>query len=230
MNLAPIISFIKKPIILIGFGICVFLASIGPFRDHQQGNLALSQIETDHLITRKIVALKSVERGYLSLSALEFDRLSLPKKTSWDARINVDVLPLGMGFFIEHAFASKDTCLAYLPKVAEENFDQIFVDDKLIVSKKTWKVTAHEACTSGQNAIRLVRLDPGEQQRKIAATLLEIRNNTIDPSTGRLKETRNSQDSLLRDPKIPGGYFVPQARPATPEELKAAETQAQRAR
>lgn len=189
------------------FGLCVFLAAVGPIREREQGALARAQYERDATLAVALRRLKDPRLGYLNAGEPEFSSRVQDPITPWGALTRAEALPFGVGFFIEHAFSSKDACVAYVELATDASgFDRVLVDGKTAYAKLPAgapELPGSSLCSSnGQNALRLIAMDPGAAQAN---------------------PRRAADAPAPQNSRIPGGYLTPKALPATPEQLREAE-------
>lgn len=203
----------NRVLIALGFGLCAFAVAIAPARDKKQGALAEAQASADAAAIARFKRLKDPETGYARVSELRFSQAGYEASTSWGALTRVEPLPYGMGFAIEHAFASRDACAAYAPR-AFELADELLIDGQLASDEPGSQKAPEALCSDGQNALRLIVLDPGSLQRRVAE---------------RPAPEEPSPEARMADPSIPGGYRAPRAEKATPEQLAEAERAAAQA-
>lgn len=199
----------NRAIAAVAFGLCAFLVAIAPARDQKQGALAQAQARADASAIARFKRLKDPKNGYARVSELRLSQAGYEASSSWGALTRAEPLPYGMGFLIEHAFASRDACAAYAP-LAAELADQLLIDGALAHDRREPSERAPESfCSQGQNALRLIVLDPGELQIRVAQRPAPV--EAAIPA------------AEMADPRIPGGYLAPRAEKATPEQLAEAE-------
>lgn len=198
----------------LAFGVCALLVAIAPALDNKQGSLAEAQAQADLAASERFKRLKHPALGYAGLREEHFTQTGINPQTPWGALTRVEPLSYGMGFAIEHAFSSKATCAAFIP-MAARIADLALVDGALAHDRRSKRALPGAAlCSGGQNALRLVFLDPGSEQTRVAQ---------VPSAPPALAERAPEQN-----PAIPGGYYTPTAPQATPEQLRQAEEEAAR--
>lgn len=198
----------QRLFLALGFGLCAFAVAVAPARDQKQGALAQAQAQADSAAIARFKRLKDPRSGYARVSELRFSQAGYEPATTWGALTRVEPLPYGMGFAIDHAFASRDACAAYAPLALQ------LADELLIDQRKAESGSPEALCSQGQNNLRLIMLDPGELQRDVARA---------QPARSAPQEAAEGPETELKDPRIPGGYHARRALKATPEQLAEAE-------